>query len=206
MKTEIMQIKDIRPAPYNPREKLKPGDAEWEALDKSIERFDLVVPLIVNKTTGFLISGHQRLEVLKARGETEAEVVIVEMSSDDEKLLNIALNKIEGDWDEEKLKELFEDFDLEDIEVTGFSQEELDTLFELADTENAKDGEPEPEDESGDIEKALDDEIPFSIFLSFPTKEAAEAWLNERGVEETYEGATRNITIKMEGIEYGKRS
>lgn len=206
MKTEIMKIADIRPAPYNPREKLKPGDSEWEALNGSIERFDLVVPLIINKRTGFLISGHQRLEVLKARGEKEAEVVVLDISSDDERLLNIALNKISGDWDEEKLKDLFNEIDIEDVEVTGFTNDELDVLFDLVDDESKKEPEPDDSDDGSDLERALDEETEFSIFLSFPTKEAAEAWLEERGVDETYEGNARNITIKMEGVEYDKRN
>lgn len=204
MKSQIIEIKDIKPAPYNPRKKLKPGDSEWEALNDSIEKFDLAVPLIINKTTGFLVSGHQRLEVLKARGTKKAEVVFVEITPEKEKSLNIALNKISGDWDEEKLKDLLQEFDIEDISITGFSQEELDKMFDLA-TESVDDFNDEKQEEK--ISEVLDKEIDFTVFLSFPTKEAAEQWLKSQGVTDaTYENFARNITIKMEGTDYGKRS
>lgn len=107
MKTAIMDLKDINPAKYNPRVQLKPGDQEWDALKNSLDRFGVATPLVVNETTGNLVSGHQRLAVLKQSGETRVEVVIIQMDEDKEKLLNVALNKIEGEWDEEKLKELF---------------------------------------------------------------------------------------------------
>ena len=109
MKTAIMKLKDIRPAAYNPRVTLKPGDAEYEALKNSLERFGVAEPLIVNETTGNLVSGHQRLNVLKASGAQEVEVVLVEMDEEQEKLLNIAMNKIDGEWDYKKLEALFDE-------------------------------------------------------------------------------------------------
>ena len=129
MKTEIWKIADIKPAPYNPRVTLKPGDQEWDALDKNIERYGLVEPLIINTTTGLLVSGHQRLNVLKAQGQTEAEVVLVELDEGKEKLLNIALNKIDGAWDYSKLEALFKEFNEEDVQFTGFAMDELENLF-----------------------------------------------------------------------------
>lgn len=130
MKTTVMKLKDIRPAAYNPRVTLKPGDKDYEALKNSLERFGVAEPLIVNETTGNLVAGHQRLNVLKASGATEVEVVLVEMDEDKEKLLNIALNKIDGEWDYKKLEAMFEEIEAEDIKFTGFSQEELDNLFD----------------------------------------------------------------------------
>lgn len=132
MNVQKFKIADIRPAPYNPRKTLKPGDDEWEALSRSLERFGLVEPLIINEATGLLVSGHQRLNVLKAQGVKEVEAVVVDLDEDREKLLNIALNKIEGDWDYEKLKALFEEIADEDVAYTGFSEDELDALFDEA--------------------------------------------------------------------------
>ena len=68
MNVQKFRIADIKPAPYNPRKTLKPGDDEWEALSRSLERFGLVEPLIINSKTGLLVSGHQRLNVLKSKG------------------------------------------------------------------------------------------------------------------------------------------
>lgn len=205
MKTEIWKVKDIKPAPYNPRVTLKPDDEEWEALQNSVQRFGLVEPLIVNKTTGLLISGHQRLNVLKANKIPEAEVVIVELDEDQEKLLNIALNKIDGDWDYQKLEALFEEISPEDIKFTGFNQEELNSMFDSIPDEY--DDEPEENEEK---KEEKDDDKPddptdrqFLVFLSFPTKELAESYLKERNIEAAFPGTARNITIKMEGLSYG---
>lgn len=210
MKTAVIKLKDIRPAAYNPRVTLKPGDKDYEALKNSLERFGVAEPLIVNETTGNLVGGHQRLNVLKASGATEVEVVLVEMDEDKEKLLNIALNKIDGEWDYKKLEAMFEEIEADDIKFTGFSQEELDNLFDggLPDwddteedtEEQEKDTEEKPEAETPEKPATLKE---FNIFLSFPTKEAAEKWLKDRGVDIEYQGTARNITIRMEGLDYG---
>lgn len=209
MKTAIMKLKDIRPAAYNPRVTLKPGDAEYEALKNSLERFGVAEPLIVNETTGNLVSGHQRLNVLKASGAQEVEVVLVEMDGEQEKLLNIAMNKIDGEWDYKKLEALFDEISADDIKFTGFTPEELDNLFDggTPDWGDGEGSESTDGDDAGD-EKPETPEKPavlkeFNIFLSFPSKELAEKWLADRGVDLTYAGTARNITIRMEGLDYG---
>ena len=209
MKTAIMKLKDIRPAAYNPRVTLKPGDAEYEALKNSLERFGVAEPLIVNETTGNLVSGHQRLNVLKASGAQEVEVVLVEMDGEQEKLLNIAMNKIDGEWDYKKLEALFDEISADDIKFTGFTPEELDNLFDggTPDWGDGEGSESTDGDDAGD-EKPETPEKPavlkeFNIFLSFPSKELAEKWLADRGVDLTYVGTARNITIRMEGLDYG---
>lgn len=209
MKTAIMKLKDIRPAAYNPRVTLKPGDAEYEALKNSLERFGVAEPLIVNETTGNLVSGHQRLNVLKASGAQEVEVVLVEMDGEREKLLNIAMNKIDGEWDYKKLEALFDEISADDIKFTGFTPEELDNLFDggTPDWGDGEGSESTDGDDAGD-EKPETPEKPavlkeFNIFLSFPSKELAEKWLADRGVDLTYAGTARNITIRMEGLDYG---
>lgn len=208
MKTAIMDLKDINPAKYNPRVQLKPGDQEWDALKNSLDRFGVATPLVVNETTGNLVSGHQRLAVLKQSGETRVEVVLIQMDEDKEKLLNVALNKIEGEWDEEKLKELFDEVDDEDIKFTGFTEEDIEALYDGEEPDYDEDEEPEEQEEKDSSPKEEKEEKDpdlreFSVFLSFSTKEAAEAWLEEHGVETEYQGTSRNITIKMEGLKYG---
>ena len=208
MKTAIMDLKDINPAKYNPRVQLKPGDQEWDALKNSLDRFGVATPLVVNETTGNLVSGHQRLAVLKQSGETRVEVVLIQMDEDKEKLLNVALNKIEGEWDEEKLKELFNEVDDEDIKFTGFTEEDIEALYDGEEPDYDEDEEPEEQEEKdSSLKEEKEEKDPdlreFSVFLSFSTKEAAEAWLEERGVETEYQGTSRNITIKMEGLKYG---
>lgn len=122
---------DLLPADYNPRKELKPGDAEYEKLKRSIEQFGYVEPVIWNKTTGRVVGGHQRLKVLMDMGMTKVDCVVVEMDEDKEKALNIALNKISGDWDKDKLALLIADLQGADFDVslTGFEPAEIDDLF-----------------------------------------------------------------------------
>ena len=131
MVIERKHTAELIPADYNPRKDLKPGDAEYEKLKRSIEQFGYVEPVIWNKTTGFVVGGHQRLKVLLDMGITEVECVVVEMDAEKEKALNIALNKISGEWDKDKLALLIADLQGADFDVslTGFEPAEIDSLF-----------------------------------------------------------------------------
>ena len=131
MKIETIEISKINPAVYNPRKDLKTGDPEYEHLKKSINEFGLIDPLIWNKRTGNLVGGHQRLKILKERGDKEVEVSVVDLDDAKEKALNIALNKISGDWDMPLLKDLLEELDTGDfdMEITGFSEKEIEDLM-----------------------------------------------------------------------------
>ena len=131
MNIEKKNVKDLLPADYNPRKDLKPGDPEYEKLKRSIEQFGYVEPVIWNEKTGRVVGGHQRLKVLTDMGITEVDVVVVDMDTEKEKALNIALNKISGDWDTEKLALVIADLQGTDFDVslTGFDPEELEDLF-----------------------------------------------------------------------------
>ena len=141
MVIERKHTADLIPADYNPRKDLKPGDAEYEKLKRSIEQFGYVEPVIWNKTTGFVVGGHQRLKVLLDMGITEVECVVVEMDAEKEKALNIALNKISGEWDKDKLALLIADLQGTDFDVslTGFEPAEIDSLFKDAQQSKVKD-------------------------------------------------------------------
>ena len=131
MQIEKLKIEQLIPSDYNPRKDLKPGDAEYDKLKRSIEQFGYVEPVIWNKTTGRIVGGHQRLKVLIDMGITEVECVVVELTETKEKALNVALNKISGDWDKDKLALLIADLQGSDFDVslTGFDPSELDDLF-----------------------------------------------------------------------------
>ncbi|HJI29635.1 MAG TPA: site-specific DNA-methyltransferase [Veillonellaceae bacterium] len=150
MRIEKKKVKDLIPADYNPRKDLKPGDKEYEKLKRSIHEFGYVDPLIWNQQTGRLIGGHQRLKVLKDMGIEDVDVVIVDMDEEKEKALNVALNKISGDWDKDKLMLLITDLQGEDFDVslTGFDPEELDDLFK----DDLKD---DVKDDNFDVDKEL---------------------------------------------------
>ncbi|MCR1899190.1 site-specific DNA-methyltransferase [Irregularibacter muris] len=138
MQIEKLKTELLIPADYNPRKDLKPGDPEYEKLKRSIEQFGYVEPVIWNKTTSHVVGGHQRLKVLLDMGITEVECVVIEMDEEKEKALNIALNKISGDWDKDKLALLIADLQGADFDVslTGFEPAELDALFK----DSLKDG------------------------------------------------------------------
>lgn len=150
MQIEKKNTAELLPADYNPRKDLKPGDPEYDKLKRSIEQFGYVEPVIWNKVTGRVVGGHQRLKVLIDMGITEVECVVVEMDAEKEKALNIALNKISGEWDKEKLALLIADLQGADFDVslTGFDPAELDALFK----DSIKDG---IHDDDFDVETEL---------------------------------------------------
>ena len=130
MKLEKLKIDKLIPATYNPRKDLKPNDPEYIKIKNSIENFGFVSPLIINKDMT-VIGGHQRLKVLKELGFIELECIVVDLDKTNEKALNIALNKIQGDWDEGKLEELLQELKLQDFDtnLTGFDFDEVDEML-----------------------------------------------------------------------------
>lgn len=129
MRIVKMKLSDLKPADYNPRIELKPGMPEFEKLSRSIEEFGFIDPPIFNERTGNLIGGHQRVAVASyLGGYDEVEVSVVDLPLDKEKALNVALNKISGRWDEEKLAALLRDINL-DVSLTGFDEDEVEDLL-----------------------------------------------------------------------------
>jgi len=126
-----MKLSDLNPAAYNPRKSLKPGDPAYEKLKASIQSFGNVEPIVWNRRTGNVIGGHQRLRVFLDLGVEESEVSVVDLAETDEKRLNIALNKITGEWDDEKLTALLAEITDSgaDVYPTGFDEEELSSMF-----------------------------------------------------------------------------
>ena len=121
------KIDKLKPANYNPRKNLKPGDKEYEKLKKSIKEFGYVEPVIYNKRTGLVVGGHQRLKVLKELGYEEIDCVIVDLDEAKEK----ALNKISDEWNNNLLADLLKELDEEgfDVTLTGFDLDEAKELF-----------------------------------------------------------------------------
>ena len=119
----------LKPAEYNPRKKLKPGDKEYEKIKASIQEFGFADPLVVNADMT-IIGGHQRLTVAMDLGYTEVPCAVVDVDKTREKALNIALNKITGQWDDEMLANLLKDLDgvQFNTDLTGFEREEIAAL------------------------------------------------------------------------------
>lgn len=131
MKTERKRIEDLKPAAYNPRVMLVKGDPDYEKLKNSIQKFGHVQPIVWNKRTGNVVGGHQSLKVLSDLGETDVDCVVVDLPLAEEKTLNIALNKISGRWDMEKLSAIMEELVDEGLEIyTGYEAREIDQIME----------------------------------------------------------------------------
>ncbi len=141
MKIQKIPTNKINPAVYNPRIDLNPGDAEYEKLKRSITEFGYIEPLVWNERTGTLVSGHQRFKILIEQGAQEVEVSVVDLPITKEKALNLALNKIRGDWDEDKLNAILTELtQLPDFDtsLTGFDLPEISSLLDQ-DVQNRED-------------------------------------------------------------------
>ncbi len=162
MNIQKIKIESLKPAEYNPRKDLKPEDEEYQKIKKSITEFGYVAPVIVNSNMT-VIGGHQRLKVLKELGYTEVECVVVDLDQKKEKALNIALNKISGDWDNDKLEELLAELKQTDIDmdITGFSFDEVDEI--LKDITGSK-------EDDFDLDQALDE-------IEEPISKRGDVWI-----------------------------
>lgn len=123
MNTEDVPISRLLPAEYNPRTISK---QEFAALKNSVKEFGFVQPVVANKTSGNIVGGHMRVLAAKELGMATVPVHWVELDEAKEKALNLALNKISGEWDDQKLSELLYGMhNTPEINLTGFSEEEI---------------------------------------------------------------------------------
>lgn len=147
IQVDTISIHDITPAYYNPRI-MKAED--MEKLKRGLKEFGLVDPLIINlKNHNTLIGGHQRhkamLEILQEQGKDDQELILIKRGdiglvfdttflnlkdTNHEKALNIALNKIKGEWDSQKLNYLLYELEMThiDMDLTGFQSLRLEPL------------------------------------------------------------------------------
>jgi DNA modification methylase len=127
--TEIvtMPVKDLKPAPYNPR---RIDQSSLAALGKSIDRFGVVEPIVFNRRSGFVVGGHQRLKVLRSKKIVTSPVVVVDLDETEERALNLALNspKLAGEFSG-KLQELLDEIRRADERI--FNELRLDELADI---------------------------------------------------------------------------
>ena len=137
----------LTPADYNPR---TISEHQAEALKRSLDRWGFVEPIVANKRTGRIVGGHQRLDGALALALPSVPVHWIDVDESSEKALNIALNKISGDWDEDLLGKLLADLerDGQDLEDLGFDADELQEIIDAAAPEPVLSGDlddvPEP--------------------------------------------------------------
>ena len=141
MKIEKIEISKLKPATYNPRQITK---KQYSDLKKSIEKFDLVDPIVINKDMT-VIGGHQRLKCCKELKYKDVDCVILDLTKEQERELNIRLNKSGGDFD---MDILANEFDMEELKEWGFKDIEfgfnIDKLEEPDLDELTEDGKIKP--------------------------------------------------------------
>ena len=118
MKIEVIKINKLKPATYNPRQI---STKQYKDLKESIEKFGLVDPIIVNKCLT-VVGGHQRLKICKELRYTEIDCVVLDLTKEEERELNIRLNKSGGEFD---LDILANEFEIEELKDWGFKEIEL---------------------------------------------------------------------------------
>lgn len=149
---ETIRLEDLHESPFNPRVKLTPDSKEYKSIAASIREFGMVEPLVVNRHNMNVIGGHQRLRVLRDGGVEETECVMIDESDPlKEKALCVALNKIKGDWDMDKLAELLSDDEVS-VFPTGFEEGEVD-LSKYLDTDPEDIPVEDPEESTDDPEE-----------------------------------------------------
>jgi hypothetical protein len=149
-----IKVELLLEAEYNPRVM---NEQEIERLKNSIKKFGIVEPLVVNKDYT-IIGGHQRLKALKELGFKEVPCFVLDLSKEDEKILNIALNKITGSWNDEKLIKLIQEIseDQEKIGLTGFSDDECRILKMQFDILFGQDNPDQKTENRDDLQKLFD--------------------------------------------------
>jgi DNA modification methylase len=145
-------------APYNPR---RISDADLSALRRSLETWGCVEPVVANRRSGHVVGGHQRIRAAEAAGIADLPVVWVDLDDVSERALNIALNKISGEWDESKLATVLAELEATgaDVSLTGFSDDEIKDLLAsiaevgtgLTDPDAVPDPPDEPKTQRGDL-------------------------------------------------------
>ena len=138
MEIKNIPITKIHKAKYNPRIIY---DKEFQNLINSIKEFGFVEPIVVNlrnhadfkEHQWTIVGGHQRYEAAKKIGHKEVPVLFVDLTPQKEKILNLALNKITGDFDNAMLSEvmygLIEEDKLTPNDILGFSGEEINSIL-----------------------------------------------------------------------------
>jgi ParB-like chromosome segregation protein Spo0J len=157
-------LSDLKAAPYNPR-KISP--AALKGLQASIERFGVVQDIVVNRRSGFVVGGHQRVAALKVAGVKEVPVCWVDLDEPEEKALNVALNNphISGEFDE-TLQELLAEIQ-DGIGPDLFQLVALDELLETTSIPDVKD----TSSQLGDLE--------FRVVIEHLTEETQLALIDE---------------------------
>lgn len=159
-KFEVLQLADLVTPPYNPRVDMEPDSPEYKALRRSLEQHQLVEPPVVNLHNMRCIGGNQRVAVMLALGMTEVLCSVIDQPDESkEKKLCLALNRIDGRWDTDKLGDLLRDDDVLEYE-TGFDADEVRVYRLLEDAREPDGDDSYPGDDPGEDEPESEGDDP----------------------------------------------
>ena len=127
MKVETKLIKELKAASYNPRQI---STKQYNDLKASIKKFGLVDPIIINQNGNVVVGGHQRLKICKELKHIEIDCVVLDLSKEEERELNIRLNKNTGEFD---MDILANEFDIDELTDWGFKHIDLDINIDKID-------------------------------------------------------------------------
>lgn len=127
---EVISRGEIHGADYNPARHFR---RRRKRLKRMLAKHGLVQPLVWNRRTGNLVSGHQRLsqlDQLERSQDYDLQVSVVDVDEREEKILNVQLNNpsMQGDWDMDKLNGLAGENGI-DPEEFGFSSGDISVMF-----------------------------------------------------------------------------
>jgi DNA modification methylase len=149
---EQIAIDQLRPDPANPR---RIGDAELDALERSLRSFGFVQPVLARREDGVVVGGHQRLVAARRLGLATIPVIWLDLPIEQSRLLGLALNKISGSWDEQLLARLLAELQAGtnvDLTLSGFDENEVQALLRSLDVRERRD-----RVEQFDLETALEE-------------------------------------------------
>ena len=154
MKVESKLIKDLKPATYNPRQI---STKQYNDLKASVKKFGLVDPIIINQNGNVVVGGHQRLKICKELKHVEIDCVVLDLTKEQERELNIRLNKSGGEFD---MDILANEFDVENLVDWGFKHVELGLNIDKIDenyTRKIKTPHYEPRNIKPELSKLVDE-------------------------------------------------
>ena len=122
-------INELKFLKENPRVNLNEKDIEFQQLVESISYFGLQMPLLINKDN-VVLAGNLMLKALKYLHWEKVPCIITSVNPSKEIFLNIALNKIKGDWHILRLKDLVagDKVSINNLVAIGFTNPEIDAL------------------------------------------------------------------------------
>ena len=184
MKITLVNINSLNPAEYNPRQI---SNKQYEDLKASMEKFGCVDPIIINinpERLNVVVGGHQRLRILRELGAEKVPTVSVNLSEEDERELNVRLNKSGGEWD---MDILANEFDIVDLKDWGFKDSDFGFNIDKINPQDEWEGMPEFKQED-----------------KTPQKQIIVSFKNEKDMQLFSELIGQKLTNKTKSIWYPK--